>query len=553
MSIESDTHATVEVNPMEIDDRKSDAPPKAKCFDLPDQNSKSLSMFLLVGLCLTLMGCAVWMWYFKDNGVIPELGVTTQMVNERVIFVAVVSTIVTLAGLYGVKSLDRGWLIVTIIGQISLINTITYGVFTEDSNSDAQLRGIVAFVHVSSILTSWVAWRLSEKIQEEQLNKLLILGKGSFMAGFDLPDMTNVGMELWLIGTSIGLSIFGLIFIIMGALSDPDIMWAYYYIFHYITLGLVNITAGATFLVFFKLGYGRTRIILTITMMLAMFAMIMISATTGWLSMNRSFFAYECEELNDEIELYPDYFGPAIDDCQGKAKLTYVQISLQYLSGILAALHIWLAWRLSERVQTQALHDSAEETPTSVSTFLKPYKLLGIQVTNPYNYYVQSLLLACFFTVAATGGFFCTWFIVSRVDKSNFTADEEINYQALSDNILDNYINVIVNIVAVCFTLFGVYDNDRGILLMATMLFFIATGWNYDVFMVEYTTVAKPDWYYGGEKLPETWIKDVGRISSGSRLITMISSWFGAFNTYIIAEIFQEKQQMTVAVEPGKE
>merc|ERR1719204_2253209 len=107
------------------------------------------------------------MWYFKNEAVFPGYNVTTPMVTELITFTGIVCTIVILAGLYGVKSVDRGWLLVTIIGQISLINTIHFGLLTSDRNSDAQIRLIDAFLLVSCIFTAWAAWRTSEKIQEE--------------------------------------------------------------------------------------------------------------------------------------------------------------------------------------------------------------------------------------------------------------------------------------------------------------------------------------------------------------------------------------------------
>jgi len=534
----------VAVSPMEVENPTTSGPKKAKCIDLPDQNSRSLSMFLLVGLLLTLTCCVIWMWYFKNEAVFPNYTVTSPMIDELVTFTAIVCTIVILSGFYGVLSIDRGWLLVTIIGQVCIINTIHFGLRTTDKNSDAQIKRIDAFLLVACIFTAWAAWRTSEKIQEEQFEKQLSLRKGDFLLslGLDLPDMTNVGMELWLIGFSLCLVLFGLVFIILGALNGTDSANAYPLIWHMITCGVFQMLAGIAYLVFWKLGYSRTRITLTITMMLSMFAMIMICTMTGWLCFSRAFFKYECDGFNAIIAASPYAKGSIIDDCDGKTKLRTAQVVFQYLSGILTATHVWLAWRLSEGVQTNALYDDAGKDATSISVFSEPFKLLGVQVNKPHALYVKSLLISCFFVFAAAWGFMGTWFVLNRADTSTFSEDEATTFGTLSTNILDNYINVCINIAAVVCALFGVYDNDRGVLLMATLLFFTACGYNYHDFMAEYANWSRPSWFLGGNYLPQNMIKDIGRISSYSRVITLISSWFGAFNTYVIAEIIQEKR-----------
>lgn len=526
--------------PMEVDEGKTKASSPPKWLDLRDQSSRSLSMFLLIGLVLTFICWVVWIWYFKNKAVFTGWTVTNPMTTELVTFPGIVCSFVILGGLYGVKSIDRGWLLVTIIGQIALINTLHFGMVTTDPDSAAQLKRIDAVLLSACIFTAWAAWRTSEKIQEEQLKKQRILTKDEFLLNFglDLPDLTITGMEQWLIGTSICFLVFGIIFIILGALSETNNPLSVSVTWHMITCGSVQIVAGSAYLVFLKTGVARARISLTITMMLAMLGMIMVCTMASWLCFQRAFFAYECEGLNAIIASNPSLFGSPIDDCYATARLSFAQVLFQYFSLVLCALHVWLSWRLSERVQMKALHDQFKEKLTNVSVFSKGYMILGIQVNKPYTVYMQNLLFSCFFIFAAGWGFLGTWFILDRIDTTTLTVDETTVYSSLSGLILDNYINVIVNFLAVITAMFGVYDNDRGFLLISTLLFFTATGYNYHNFLVEYSN------WDGGFELPENWIKDLGRVSSFCRVITLISAWFGAFNTYVIAEIYQERDLM---------
>jgi len=510
---------------------------------LPDQDSRCFGMFLFLGLVLTCICCLVWMWYFKVKCKFPDYSVTSPMIDELVTFTAIVSGVVILAGLYGVKSFDRGWLLVTVIGQISLTNTIHFGISSSDPNSDAQIKRIDACLLVACTFTAWAAWRTSKKIKEEQFLKERTLGKKYFSLclGLDLPDMTFAGMELWLIATSILLLVFGTVFVILGSLTEINGPNSYQIIWHMYTCGAAQIVAGASHIVFASLGYARTRITLTITMMTAMFGMIVICTMTGLLCFARAFFVYDCDGFNITMSAFPDL---QINDCNARANLTSAQVIFQYFSLLLTAGHVWLSWRLSERVQTQALYNEQNEIPTPVSVFSKQYTLLGIKVNRPYDLYVWNLMICCLFTFAAAGGLLVTWFVINRADTSDMTAGEATNYNQLSPYILDNYVNVILNISAVVMAMFGKYDNDRGVLLITTLLFLTTLGINYHNFLGEYSRWYESTWFYGGNELPQTWIKDMGRISSYSRLITIISAWFGAFNTYAISEILQEKSEM---------
>jgi len=532
------------VVPFMVDDTKH----QHKWMGLSNLNSKTLSIFLLFGITCTFTCCVVWMWYFNNVAYFPGFSFTPTMKTELVTFVAIVTTIVTLAALYGVKSVDRGWLLVTIIGQVALINTLNFGLLSRDSASDEQIKMIDAFLLVSCTFTAWAAWSTSEKIQEEQLRKQRTLSKDGFGLnfGFDLPDMTFAGMEQWLIGTAICLICFGIIFVILGAVNKTTGPNAYATIYHMITCGMIQIVAGSAHLVFLKLGYGRARFTLTITFMFAIMAMIMICAMNGWVCFARAFFEYECDGFNAMIASNPFLSGSPIEECNERANLATAQVVYHYFAVVCCALHVWLAWRLSERVQTQALHDIFKEKPTNVSVFLKPYTLLGIKVNKPFRVYVNNLICACFFTFAAGWGFLATWYMITRVDTTILSADELVNHAKVSERTMDNYINVIVNFLAVLAAMIGLYANDQGFLLMSTLLFFTAAGYNYHNFVGEWDTLANPNWLDGGDELPENWIKDLSRVSTFFRGMTIFSGWFGAFNTFVIAEIYQERRWLQV-------
>jgi len=524
-----------------------------KCCHLPHQTTYSLSRFLFVSLFLCSVFSVLWMITFQNI----ELNqyITQKEKTGMLIFVVIVTGFSTFSSLYGVFSLDRGWLMLSVIFQSALCTTCgiyvgtllqirTLGASSEDGWELTKYSGLVLLF---GVLTSWFAFRAQEKMQEEHEVSKYVPG------GFDLPDMTIPKFKLLIAVTSTMSVIIGVQLIVVGYLIEqPNGMARKMFRFHLMFWGSLFSFSGLLFLFFHLRGKGSNRAVLSLSTTLGFTLMTILHTVSGWMHFFREWYWVSCARWNNTMEeLGID--EKKISNCTQELILGDAEVAVSYIAWIVICVHIWGCWRLSEKIQTEEMEEIT--CPSSLLKVLNNKKVYDLRLfVNILSYLI----------VALGAGLFMSWFMFQSdchtetieddylitydapvncsewVDESN---EDSINAYSQMEMIFDyNYIPFILCLATGGCAFYGVVDEDRGWLIMAFLLFVELFGSSYPMMMIEQFEILNGNWLYS--EIPSGKLRNLALISAYGKAAICFLSVLGIISTFMLSEAVQDMKEI---------
>jgi len=529
-------------------------PKQCTCCDLPDQSVKSLSRFLFVSLLASTTSSVFWMYTWINIDL--NQYITTNEQSGMLVFVGFVTGVCLCAGVYGVWSLDRGWLMLSVIFQSSLVTTcgIYIGTLLRQttlgaSEADGQeLTKFSALVLGCGITTAWLAFRTQEKIQEDKEEKKYVPG------GFDLPDMNIGKFKLMIAITSTLLVLMGAELMIVGSLIEqPNGMARKMSRIHLTSWGCLSTVTGLLFLSFHLRGKGNNRAILTISATLGFLLMSLLTGVAGWMHFFRMWYKESCATWNNTMTDL-EFDDKKIKSCTMELLLGDAQVVVSYIAWVTVTIHIWGCWRLAEKIQTEEIDNDQ-----------KPSTLLQVLKRKNIDKLGWLLTLVTVGTVMSGTALFITWLTFQGIDCNTRTMVDkyQLTYEApmnctnyIDDNdeaavfgfsrlemfIEFNYIPAILCIVTAGCAFYGVYDKDRGFLIFCFLLFVVIFGCTYPMMMYEELEILDGNWLY--DRLPEGWPRKIVEVSAHSKVLLSFVSFFGIIFAFLLTEAVQDLREL---------